>query len=221
MRVLPFLLPSLIACSASTDNIVVSLAPDVVSSIDGTIGVRATAFADRAPSGGESVSITVAYTDRNGTTHDIAPAQGETNANGVLEATLTGLTWDGTGTVTATVDGSDITAQATFAVLDRTPPSVTITPPAANQVRAGQDVRATVQVKDEIGISQVFFEAGDGLGRDRATVIASGSIDTQISFDFQIPQNAQTGSMIALHALAADLSGNLAAAPTVSVVVVP
>lgn len=221
MRLLPWLISSVVACSASTDSITVELAPDVVSSIDGTVGVRARTFADRAPAGGESISITVAYTDRNGTMHDIAPVQGETDDNGVFEGTLVGLMWDGIGTITASVEGTDLTAIATFSVLDRTPPVVAISPPAANTVRAGQDVRASVHVTDEIGISQVFFEAGDGLGRDRATVIASGSTDASISFDFKIPDNASVGSTIALHALAADLSGNLAAAPAISVTVVP
>jgi len=221
MRFIPLLLLSLTACSADTDSVVIELAPDVVSSIDGTLGVRATAFADRAPASGETISITVAYTDRNGTSHDILPIEGETNDNGVFEGTVTGLTWDGIGTITATLPDAAIEAKATFSVLDRTPPTVTITPPANNQVRVGADVRITVHAKDEIGISQVYFEAGDGnFGRDRATLIASGSIDAIAGFDFKVPDAQPVGSMITLHALAADLSGNLGAAAPITVTVV-
>ena len=76
-----------------------------------------------------------------------------------------------------------------------------------------------VHAKDEIGISQVFFEATAG-NRDRSTVIASGSIDTTVGFDYKV-ENVSIGSTVTLFALAADLSGNQAAAQPVMVTVVP
>lgn len=218
------LLALLVACTAETSAVSVHLAPDVISSIDGTLGVHALVLADRTPVEGEAVDVTVEYTDRNGTAHAIAPATGTTDAKGSFDATLTGLTWDGTGTVTVTVPNGGPSGTATFAVLDRTPPKLTITPPAASQVQPGNDVTAEVHITDEIGVSQVYFEwAGPqgGFGRDRASVVASGSTDATVRFDFGIPDGVPTGTMLTLYALAADLSGNEAAAQPVTVTVVP
>lgn len=217
------ILTLLAACTADTNAVSVELAPDVISSIDGTLGVHALVLADRSPVEGETVDVTVEYTDRNGMAHAIAPAAGTTDVKGRFDATLTGLTWDGIGTVTVTVPGGG-SGTATFAVLDRTPPKVTITPPAATQVRPGNDVTVEIHITDEIGVSQVYFEwAGPqgGFGRDRASVVASGSTDATVRFDFGIPDGVPTGTTLTLYALAADLSGNEAAAQPVNVTVVP
>jgi hypothetical protein len=208
---------SLAACAPETNDVAVQLAPDVISSIDGTLAVRALALADRQPAAGELVHLAVDYKDRNGAAHTIAPVDGETDETGAFEATFTGLTWDGTGTVTATIDGTELTGAATFAVLDRTPPSVSITPLANNQIKLGTDVKIAVKVTDEIGISQVFFESSLGQ-RDRSTVVASGSTDTTVSFDYKV-ENVVVGSTVTLYALAADLSGNQAAAKPVTLTV--
>lgn len=214
----------LVACTPDTNDVSVRLAPEIISSIDGTLSVTALVLADRQPAESETVDITVAYTDRNGTAHDIAPATGTTDAKGTFEATLVGLTWDGTGTVTATVAGGPV-GTATFAVLDRTPPKVTITPPTANMVRAGNDVTVEVKISDEIGVSQVYFEwagqFGNQFGRERSSVVASGSTDATVKFDVAIPDFAQVGTTVTLYALGADLSGNQAAAQPVTVTVVP
>lgn len=214
------LLASLLtACGADTNAISIELAPAIVSSLDGTLSVSTTAFADREVAEGELVDLTVEYTDRNGVAHAIAPAQGTTDASGAFDAILEGLTFDGTGTVTATIAAVDAQASATFAVLDRTPPTVTITPPTS--VTRGNDIRVDIHVTDEIGVSQVFFETdvnGNG-NRDRGTVVASGSADTTVTFDFQVNDGVAIGSTITLYALAADLSGNQAAADPVTVTV--
>jgi hypothetical protein len=209
----------LVACTPETNDVSVRLAPEVISSLDGTLTVQALVLADREPAEAESVDVTVAYTDRNGTTHDITPATGTTDPKGMFEATLTGLDWDGVGVVTATVAGGGPTGTATFAVLDRTPPKVTIAPPAANTIKAGQDTTITVHITDEIGVSSVFFEWNTQFGRDRSSIVASGSTDATLKFDFQVPD--QVGSMITLYALGEDLSGNQAAAEPVTVTVVP
>ena len=201
----------------------VQLSPEVISSLDGTLSVHTIVLGDRDPLPDTAVDVTVAYTDRNGTDHAIAPASGKTDKTGAFDAALTGLMWDGTGTVTATVAGGP-TGTATFAVLDRTPPVLTITPPANNQVRMNTDVKISVHITDEIGTSQVFFEwSGNFNGqfnRDRSTIIASGSADTTLSFDWQVPDNI-AGTTITLYALGEDLSGNQAAAQPVTVTVVP
>ena len=210
----------LVACAADTDSIVIQLAPEVISSIDGTLGVHATVLAEREPVAGEALDVTVEYTDRNGTPHDIAPVSGKTNDNGAFDATLTGMTWDGIGTVKVAVPGGP-EGTATFAVLDRTPPKVTITPPANNSVRVGQDVTIQVHVTDEIGVSQVWFEWNGQFARERSSVVASGSTDAMLGFDFQVPDTAAPGTMLMLYALAGDLSGNQAAAQPVTVTVAP
>ena len=210
----------LVACAADADGVVIQLSPDVVSSIDGTLGVHAIVLAEREPVADTALDITVEYTDRNGTPHMITPVSGKTDGNGAFDATLTGLTWDGTGSVTAAIPGG-AEATATFAVLDRTPPAVTIMPPANGQVRLGQDVTIQVHVTDEIGVSQVFFEWNGQFARERSTVLASGSTDAMVGFDFAVPDNAAVGSMLTLYALAGDLSGNQAAAQPVTVTVAP
>lgn len=217
------------ACSASTDDLVIELAPDVVSSLDGTVTVRATAFADRGPAANQPIELTVAYTDRNGTAHAIAPVDGKTDKDGVFESTIAGLDFDGTGTITATLQpAGKLTATATFAVLDRTPPVVAITPPTGNTVAANSDVQIKVHITDEIGVSQVVFEStpfntqgGNNGNRQRSTVVASGATDTMVTFDLGVPQNATVGQTVTFYALATDLSGNQAAATPVMVTVTP
>lgn len=130
-------------CSDPSPNeVLIELAPEVVSSIDGTLHVRAMAIGDRTPLAGEQMQLTVAYTDRNGADHAIMGAAGKTDDRGAFEAALTGLDWEGTGTVTAAiVDGAGapvmagglpVEGAATFAVLDRTPPTVAILPPTTD-----------------------------------------------------------------------------------------
>jgi len=221
----------LAACGPDTDTITVDLAPDVISSLDGTLAVRAATFAERTPAEGESIEITVDYTDRNGVAHAIEAVQGTSDAAGRFETSLAGFSFDGTGVVTARilngseplmVGGAPVEATATFAVLDRTPPTVEIVPPASNQIQRGRDIDIAVHVTDEIGISQVFFETDDGNGnnRNRGTVVASGATDTMVTFTFQVGDQTALNSTITLFALAADLSGNQAAADPITVTVV-
>jgi hypothetical protein len=221
MRSLVLACSALVACSTETSAVSIELAPDVISSIDGTLAVRAIAFADRVPVVEETIQIAVAYTDRHGAPHAIAPIEGRTGIDGSFEATLTGFSFDGIGAATAQIAGTTIAATATFAVLDRTPPTVTITPPAAGQVRVGGDVTIQVAATDEIGVSQVFFEAGSGFERDRGEIVASGTTAANVSFDLKVKDSTPAGSTITLYALAADLSGNLAAAEPVTVTVQP
>ena len=204
------------ACVGDPSEIVVSLAPDVVSSLSGELTVRAVVLADRTPIDGEPLEISVDYADRGGVAHAMAPVSGATDGTGAFEATLAGLTWDGRGTVLVT--GAGIEGTASFAVLDRTPPAVVITPPAAATVRRGQDLTIEVQVTDEIGVSQVWF--GSSIrARDRS-LIASGAGDVTLTFDYTVPDVA-AGTTVELFALAEDLSGNQGAAAPITITVVP
>ena len=207
----------LAGCAASTNDVSVTLAPEVISSIDGKLDVHALVLADADPQPSKRVDIAVDYTDRNGTAHTIAPVDGTTDKTGAFDAQLTGLTWDGSGTVTVTVTGTKISNVATFAVLDRTPPKATIEPPAT--VRVGMDTTVNVHVTDEIGVSQVWFEWDGPNGRARSTVVASGSTDTMVGFDLAVPDTVAVGTTLTLYALAEDLSSNQGAAMPIMVTV--
>lgn len=209
-------LPATTACTSSPTEAVVQLAPDVVSSLDGTIAVRATVLGERTPIPGEPLQLAIDYTDRSGTAHTITPISGNTDDVGVFEASFEGLTWDGYGTVTAT--GTGFEGAATFAVLDRTPPKVEITPPAAATVRRGTDLTVSVHTTDEIGISQVFF-GSTVRARDRS-LVTSGASDVTVDFDFTVPDQP-AGTTFQLFALAEDLSGNQGAATPITLTVVP
>lgn len=219
MTIRLILLSSLLAaCGADTNAISIELAPDVISSLDGTLALQVTAFADREPAEGETIDITVAYTDRNGTAHNIPGTQGVTNASGTFETVLEGFTFDGTGSVTAAITGVAVDASATFAVLDRTPPTAEILPESTT-IQRGNGLGIDVHVTDEIGVSQVFFESTVSGGR--STVIASGATDDTLQFFIGVNDGVPIGTVITIHALAADLSGNQAAAAPVTVTVVP
>lgn len=210
------------ACQPETDGILVELAPEVVSSIDGTTTVRVMVVAERKPVADEQVELTIDYTDRNGVAHAVDPLTGTTDLRGSFEAVVAGLAWEGSGTVTATVVGTPISAEATFSVLDRTPPTVEILPPTTDlHVGPGLPLDVQVRVRDEIGVSEVFLEASGELTRLQSTVVASGSNDATVTFRIEIPDFAFPGPTITLHALAGDLSSNLAAAEPVVLTVDP
>jgi len=222
-----YLVPLLTACT-DTNDIVVRLAPDVISSIDGRLAVHAIVLRDREPAESEAIQITVEYTDRNGTAHAIAPVDGTTDQNGAFETELKGLLWDGAGAVTATVmagsvpvmvDNAPLASVATFAVLDRTPPKTTIIPPANNTVSQNNGTTVQVHATDEIGVSQIMFEWGDFRGRDRS-LITSGATDVTVTFDVD-PGNFAVGTTLTLYALAEDLSGNQGVAMPITVTVAP
>ena len=215
---------ALAACGDSVANgVLVQLSPEVISSIDGTTTVEMMVVEDSTPLADQPVRISVSYTDRNGVTHDIQGVEGVTDARGAFSATLSGLAWEGTGTVTAeVVDVPDVSATATFAVLDRTPPVIEILPPTDDlRVGPGLPLEVEVRVQDEIGVSEVWFEAAGEADRTRSTVIASGSTDSTVQFRLDVPGDALAGPTITLYAMAGDLSGNLAAAEPVILTVDP
>ena len=94
------ILTPLAAC-ATTNDVAVELAPDLVSSIDGRLAVHVLALSDRDPVGGDKIEVSLDYKDRNGTAHVIEPLTGNIDDNGAFEGTFEGLKWDGSGTVTA------------------------------------------------------------------------------------------------------------------------
>ena len=214
------------------DGVLIELAPDLISSAEGTMHVRALVADDRSPQSGEWVRFEVQYTDRNGEDHAIEAVSGETDKRGGFEAVLAGFDFEGTGTVTATVLNGDqpllgagdlpVSATASFSVADNSPPTALILPPTNDLVvGAGFPLDVLVEVEDEIGISEVFVEAAGELNKLRSTVVASGEKTATIRFEFDIPRDAIAGPTITLNAMVADLSGNLSAAEPVVLTVDP
>lgn len=222
MRSLELALPLIVVvgCTGSPDGVQVDLAPATVSSLEATTTVNALVLAGSTPLSDEDVTIAVKYTDRNGMDHAIPDVKATTDARGAVSTTLTGLMWDGTGTATVTTSNM-VSGSATFAVLDRTPPSIEILPPTTdNKVGAGLPVDVQVKVSDEIGISSVSFDTSGGTQVTRRTFIASGTQMATLTFRIDVPTNPPNNK-VELHALAADLSGNLAAAAALTLTVDP
>ena len=217
LRLFAILLP---ACAGSPNTIEVELAPSLISSLDAQTTVRAIVASDTTPLDGVALHVDVSYTDRNGTPHMIAPFDGKSDARGVLEYNITGLMWDGIGTVTVSHGG--VMTSADFSVIDRTPPKITILPPTTdNHVGPGLPLDVQVHVTDEIGVSEVTLDGAGPINGGGTTVIASGAMDKTLTFRMQVDQQAMAGPNIELHALASDLSGNLATAAAVTLTVDP
>jgi hypothetical protein len=212
------------ACAGAPNNVEVALAPDVISSQDGTTVMSAILVDNAEPIADESVQVAIDYTDRNGTPHAIDGITGKTNERGVFTATLGGLLWDGTGKVTVTA--GSLSGEATFSVLDRTPPQVTILPPTTdNKVGPGLPIDVQVHVSDEIGVGQVILDTtglgGGGGFNGRNTTLVSGALDSTVTFRLNVPAGGQAGDQLHLYALATDLSGNSAAAMSITLTVDP
>jgi hypothetical protein len=218
MRRLAFVL--LAGCAGSPNTVEIALAPSLISSLDGSTTVTALVATDTTPLDGVHVKLSVDYTDRNGTAHPIDPVEGTTDARGVFSQKITGLTWDGFGTVTVAYSDK-VSASSAFTVLDRTPPKVKILPPTTdNHVGPGLPLDVQVQVSDEIGVSNVTLDSTLGIQGTRSTVVASGAQMSTLTFRLQIPQNPGV-TTFDLHALASDLSGNIAVADAVTLTIDP
>lgn len=203
-----------ISCAGDPSAVEVELSPSVISSLDGTTSVTALIRDLDQPLADIVARATVSYVDRNGEPHEIEPVDGTSDDRGVFHADLSGLSFDGTGVVTVETTGG-ISGSASFSVLDRTPPTVVIDPPAAGAVGPGLPLDVRVHATDEIGISQITFS--DELFGGRTTIVASGQLDATQTFRLQVPDRAT----IDLHALAVDLSGNIAVATTVTLPIDP
>ncbi|MBA3395327.1 MAG: hypothetical protein H0T89_21945 [Deltaproteobacteria bacterium] len=209
------------ACGGDPDTVRVELSPSVISSLDGTTVVSAIVSDGTTPLEDQPVQISIVYKDRNGTSHDVAPVEGRTDERGVFHATLMGLVWDGIGTVTVST-APEVSGTATFSVLDRTPPKIEILPPTTDKrVGPGLPLDVQVRVTDEIGVSQVTLDGTSTIDGGRTTLIASGTQETTLTFRMQVDAGATPGPTITLHALASDLSGNLATATAMTLTVDP
>lgn len=220
---------------AKPDAVQVELAPDVVSSLDGTLSVHARVVDAATALRERPVRLTIEYVDRNGIARAVAGSSAAlvmTDRTGVADHVFSGLIWEGSGTVRAEVlddqgqpfigrEGTAVTGEATFSVVDQTPPEVTILSVFENKVGPNLPVDIQVQAQDEIGISQVFFEVAGEATDSNSSLVASGTTNGTVTFSFDVPGGAVPGPTIVVYAMAADLSGNLSAATPVTLTVDP
>jgi hypothetical protein len=208
------------------------LAPDVVSSESGTLAFDAVVLSGNTELKGWTVKLHADYADRNDMMHAVDDATDKSDDTGRVKGAFSGLKWEGAGTVTASVlDASGnpvldtkkaaVTSQATFSVLDESPPAVTITSPTAGAViTRGGNLEIQVTATDEIGVSQIYVQAATGNGNtnlDRTrTTIATGSTMVNGSFGFDTG-NIQTATSVTIYAMAADMSNNLGVATPVTI----
>ena len=95
-------------------------------------------------------------------------------------------------------------------VASNTPPSVRLVGPGTSQVSAGQVVGFQVIASDDVGLTQIAFNANrGGLAGQREAWDRSTSAQT--AFGFKIPADHPIGSDIELLALATDTQGLVAA----------
>lgn len=225
---------TLVGCGAppTPDRVNVTLAPNVISSQSATMAARATVLNGDTQLHGWTVKLHVDYVDRNNAAHMLNDVSSKSDTTGLVAGTFSGLKWEGAGTLTASVFDekgnpaldalkNPVTAQATFAVLDETPPVVAITSPAAGAtVMRGNGLEVTINATDEIGVSQIYVQVATANGntqldRTRST-IATGATSVTGSFGFDTG-NLNPGTMVTIYAMAADMSNNLGVAPPVTV----
>ena len=222
-----------IGCGApAPDRVSLALSPDVISSQSGTLAADAVVLAGNTELKGWAVKLHVDYADRNAVMHAIDDASNTSDGTGLVQGSFTGLKWEGAGTLTASVldpagnpaldaKKNPITAQATFAVLDESPPTLKITSPTmgATLPRTG-GLEVTVEADDEIGVSQIYVQVATANGNtnlDRTrTTIATGSSTVTGTFGFDTG-NLQTTTSVTIYAMAADMSNNLGVATPVTV----
>lgn len=200
------------------DGLVLDLAPELVSSLDGATVLTARAYRGGSPVAGVELAVDVAYTDRNGVEHEVAADGGVTDARGELRLPLGGLAWEGVGTVTVAGDG--VEGRIDFVVLDESPPTVEVRPPNGDgRVGRGLPIEVEVVVDDEIGVAELTLEADGEVRSSTTAIVPAGASSVWLRLD--VPPSAAAGPSITLRAVATDLSGNRAVAEPVGLTVDP
>lgn len=215
-------------------SVQLALAPEVISTEDATLRVRATVFDGTTRLRGRTVRIQIAFTDQLGNLRTYQGTTADTDRSGSVEHEFSGLVYSGAGTVTAEVldgdgepvlDGDDVpvAAEASFAVIDLSPPVVSIDPSATTDNRVGPGLPLDVEVlfSDNMGVSEVILQYVGELEDTSSQIVASGTSSGTVVFENDIPGGAIPGPTITLYALAMDLSGNISAAEPVVLTVDP
>jgi hypothetical protein len=223
----------MVGCGApSPDRVSLALAPDVISSDSGVLSAQARVWNGDTELKGWNVKLHVDYTDRNDVAHAVDDMAATSDGIGAVQNSFAGLKWEGAGTVTASVfdekgmpaldaQKAPIMTAATFAVIDQSPPAVSIVSPA-NGAKITQGTKLVVQASasDEIGVSQLYVQAvttngSTNIDRTRSTILASGTTSGTASFEFDTG-NDNAWTAVTIYAMAADMSGNLAVASSIN-----
>lgn len=146
---------------------------------------------------------------------------------GITSGVLAPLVVKGTFPVTCSLlDAANALVSAdteTLTVIDLTPPIVTITSPAAGtHFATGTDFTVQVRGEDVVAVSQLTAQlVGLGELQTQSQLVASLSKDVTVALPFRTAGANKFGGTMTLYALGADGSGNLANAPSVSIIVDP
>jgi protocatechuate 3,4-dioxygenase beta subunit len=116
--------------------------------------------------------------------------------------------------------GTTATSTSVTVVADKAP-SVVITKPTSNiSAAAGQHIAVDVRATDDLGVNAIGYRASTGKPADAVTrPVSPALIDRTESFGFNVPADAEPGSVIAIEATAADTFGHIVAATPVQVTV--
>jgi adhesin/invasin len=208
--------PAATITTADATKSTVAIAPSSVA-IDGTATVTLTARDANGvalTSGGSDVAFAIGDGTGDGTFDEVTD-----NGNGTYTATFTGTT-AGTNTITATLDGADVTTTA---------PTVTVVPPMADPAQSvievdipamqvGDTAEITLTANDasgtqlDAGGSTVVFSLGNGAGR--------GIFDDVIDNDDGTYTATFTATTAGTNTITATIDGQpiTSTAPTITVV---
>ncbi len=127
------------------------------------------------------------------------------------------------GAVATDTSGNRGTVPATTTILitPDLPPVIRIAQPAAaRSAGTGERIPVSIEVSDDLGITQVAYRATTGDTRDAASLLIQPSVKTRTeTFGFNVPPNAVPGSVIEVQATAVDTKGQTVQAVPVSITV--
>lgn len=127
------------------------------------------------------------------------------------------------GAVAIDTSGNRGTVPAAAAILV-TPdqaPTIRIAQPAGGlSAKTGDRIPVSVEVSDDLGVTQIAYRATTGDTRDAGSLAIQPSVKTRIqAFGFNIPANAVPGSVIQVQATVIDTKGQTVEAAPVSITV--
>jgi len=104
-----------------------------------------------------------------------------------------------------------------LAIAPNQPPVVTLLQPASGAVSQGDVVTVEVQARDDVGLAELRFVAGDGVVASGTRTVVGES--ATMLFQFTVPERAPVGSTIDVRAAARDTLGAVAQSDSVSLTV--
>lgn len=149
------------------------------------------------------------------------------SGGGIASGVIAPLVIKGTFPVTCSLfDGANALVSKdteTLTVIDLTPPTATIISPApGTHFQTGTEFTVQVRGQDVVAVSQLTGQlVGLGELQTQSQLVASLSKDVTVPLPFKTAGPDKFGGTMTLYALGADGSGNLANAPSVSIIVDP